>query len=72
MIQQHGSRYLETGTPDVLEKLVNSTGKLNATGDLAFLNGWSNKLGEEILVPVGHQELFDSGVLHQVSPLIMT
>ncbi|KAK4506262.1 hypothetical protein PRZ48_004227 [Zasmidium cellare] len=67
MIHRHGSRYPEIGTPAVLGKLVNNTGKFNATGDLAFLNSWTNSLGEEILVPVGNQELFDSGVLHQVS-----
>ena len=26
---------------------------------------WSYKLGAEILTPVGRQQLFDSGVLHQ-------
>ncbi|KAI4254939.1 MAG: hypothetical protein LQ352_002801 [Teloschistes flavicans] len=36
----------------------------NFTGALSFLNAWSYKLGSEILVPVGRQELFDSGVLH--------
>lgn len=32
-------------------------------GLLSFLNTWSYKLGSEILVPKGRQELFDSGVL---------
>ena len=36
----------------------------NFTGELAFLNSFSYGLGYEILVPVGQQELFDSGVLH--------
>ena len=41
------------------------TGKANYTGQLSFLNNWTYKLGAEILTPVGKQELFDSGVLHQ-------
>ncbi|KAK8166332.1 histidine phosphatase superfamily [Phyllosticta citrichinensis] len=44
--------------------IENRTGTSNATGDLAFLNDYKYRLGYEILVPLGHQELFDSGVLH--------
>ena len=46
--------------------MQNATGKFNATGELSFLNTWNYTLGlgAEILVPVGKQELFDSGVLH--------
>lgn len=40
-------------------------GKANYTGELSFLENWTYKLGAEILVPVGKQELFNSGVLHQ-------
>lgn len=65
MLSRHGSRYPTTGsgTPTLAALLKNAT--FNATGDLAFLNTWTYKLGAEILVPVGKQELFDSGTLHQ-------
>ena len=36
----------------------------NFTGQLSFLNNFVYGLGVEILVPIGQQELFDSGVLH--------
>ncbi|KAL9097125.1 MAG: hypothetical protein Q9165_000551 [Trypethelium subeluteriae] len=68
MLSRHGSRYPTTGsgTPTFGSKVQNATGKFNATGELSFLNTWNYTLGKgaEILVPVGKQELFDSGVLH--------
>ncbi|KAK8193695.1 histidine phosphatase superfamily [Phyllosticta capitalensis] len=64
MLHRHGSRYPESYSPTLGEKIVNKTGTFNATGDLAFLNDYEYKLGYEMLVPLGHQELFDSGVLH--------
>jgi hypothetical protein len=67
MLSRHGSRYPTTGSgaPTLAQKIANATGKFNAIGNLAFLNTWKYQLGAEILVPVGKQELFDSGVLHQ-------
>jgi len=67
MLSRHGSRYPTTGSGAYLfgQKHFNMTGMANYTGELSFLNDWTYKLGAEILVPVGHQELFDSGVLHQ-------
>lgn len=67
MLSRHGSRYPTTGTGAYVfgQKHVNMTGKANYTGELSFLSDWTYKLGAEILVPVGKQELFDSGVLHQ-------
>jgi hypothetical protein len=67
MLSRHGSRYPTrgSGAPTLAAKLKNASSTLNATGDLAFLNTWTYKLGAEILVPVGKQELFDSGTLHQ-------
>jgi hypothetical protein len=67
MLHRHGSRYPTTGSgaPTTGQKIINATGQFNATGALSFLNTWTYKLGAEILVPVGKQELFDSGVLHQ-------
>ncbi|GAM87896.1 hypothetical protein ANO11243_059240 [Dothideomycetidae sp. 11243] len=52
MLSRHGSRYPTTGSGAF------------TFGELTFLNDWTYKLGAEILVPVGKQELFDSGVLH--------
>ncbi|KAI9726363.1 MAG: hypothetical protein M1828_001637 [Chrysothrix sp. TS-e1954] len=64
MLSRHGSRY-PTSQPSIAGKLVNNTGKFKTSGKLAFLNTWTYKLGAQILVPVGKQELFDSGTLHQ-------
>ncbi|KIW00552.1 uncharacterized protein PV09_07907 [Verruconis gallopava] len=67
MLSRHGARYptSDSGAAMLAAKLKNASSTLNATGDLAFLNTWNYKLGANILVPVGKQELFDSGVLHQ-------
>ncbi|KAF4304516.1 Histidine phosphatase superfamily clade-2 [Botryosphaeria dothidea] len=69
MLHRHGARYPTTsdGSITLAQKIVNASGTFDATGDLAFLNGWTNKLGAEILVPVGKQQLFDSGVSHYYS-----
>lgn len=66
MLSRHGSRYPTTGSGASTfgQKHFNMTGKANYTGELSFLNTWTYQLGAEILVPVGKQELFDSGVLH--------
>ena len=68
MLHRHGSRYPTTNASvekfgTALEKLV-ANGTANFTGALSFLNAFKYELGNEILVPVGRQELFDSGVLH--------
>jgi Histidine phosphatase superfamily (branch 2) len=42
---------------------ITRNGAATFIGELAFLNTWSYNLGSEILVPIGRQELFDSGVL---------
>ncbi|KAI7166084.1 hypothetical protein D0869_13345 [Hortaea werneckii] len=71
MLSRHGARYPTTGSgaPMLAEKITNYTtgvlGDVEFTGPLSFLNKWQYKLGAEILVPVGKQELFDSGTLHQ-------
>ncbi|KAK4962330.1 hypothetical protein LTR66_012699 [Elasticomyces elasticus] len=66
MLSRHGARYptIGSGVYDFGQKVKNLTGMFNATGQLDFLNTWRYKLGAEILVPVGKQELFDSGTLH--------
>ncbi|KAK5741631.1 hypothetical protein LTR17_003837 [Elasticomyces elasticus] len=73
MLSRHGSRYPTTGSGAtvLVQKILNHTTGVEGVpqvtfeGDLAFLNNYKNPLGAEILVPVGKQELFDSGVLHQ-------
>lgn len=55
MLSRHGSRY-PTDTSTFVQKLVNNTGKYNATGQLSFLNNWTYKLGAQILTPVGRSE----------------
>ena len=68
MLHRHGSRY-PTSDSDVATFGQNLTAVINEgetqfKGKLSFLNHWSYALGYEILVPVGRQQLFDSGVLH--------
>ena len=68
-LQRHGSRYPTTGAPvqkfgSALTALIKNGSAGNFTGALSFVNQWSYNLGAEILVPIGRQELFDSGVLH--------
>lgn len=71
MLHRHGARYPTTGSgaPELAAKIQNYTdgtlGNVEFTGALSFLNRWNYKLGAEILVPIGKQELFDSGTLHQ-------
>ncbi len=68
VLHRHGSRYPTTGAAvqkfgTTLQELVTNKTS-NFTGALSFLNTFTYELGAEILVPVGRQELFDSGVLH--------
>ncbi|KAK0662046.1 putative 3-phytase A precursor [Cercophora samala] len=68
MLSRHGSRYPTIGSNvDGLGRRIGEAkkkGGFKARGELDFLNEWSYELGEEILVPKGRQELYDSGVLH--------
>ncbi|KAF2677568.1 phosphoglycerate mutase-like protein [Lentithecium fluviatile CBS 122367] len=66
MVHRHGARYPEAHGRELLlaQKITDAMGKYTAHGPLSFLNTWTNVLGAEILVPVGKQQLFDSGVLH--------
>ncbi|CAK7201694.1 hypothetical protein SEUCBS139899_004403 [Sporothrix eucalyptigena] len=66
MLSRHGSRYPTSGAnvKALGDKLAKAKGKFKVTDSLAFLQDWEFKLGHEILVPKGRQELFDSGVLH--------
>ncbi|PSN71649.1 phosphoglycerate mutase-like protein [Corynespora cassiicola Philippines] len=68
MVHRHGSRYPEfsSGGPErtLGKKIMDAKGKFKAHGTLSFLNYWQFLLGGEILVPIGKQELFNSGTLH--------
>jgi hypothetical protein len=68
MIHRHGSRYPEfsgrASERTLGKKIMDAMGKFTATGKLSFLNTWEFLLGAEILVPIGKQELFNSGTLH--------
>jgi hypothetical protein len=66
MLSRHGARYptLDANVQAFAARIGNATSSLKAHGALAFLNSWQYRLGGEILVPKGRQELFDSGVLH--------
>ncbi|CAK7211407.1 hypothetical protein SCUCBS95973_001104 [Sporothrix curviconia] len=66
MLSRHGSRYPTSGANVVGlgKKLAEAKGKFKASGPLEFLQDWEYRLGHEILVPKGRQELYDSGVLH--------
>ncbi|KAI1000117.1 hypothetical protein K3495_g8081 [Podosphaera aphanis] len=66
VLSRHGSRYPTTGDQTFLlgQKLANKSDDFDATGDLSFLKDWEYKLGENILVPRGRQELFNNGILH--------
>lgn len=55
VLHRHGSRY-PTSTSSFAGKVVNNTGKVTYSGELEFLNTWTNKLGEQILTPIGKQE----------------
>lgn len=73
MLSRHGARYptSDESGGSFAEKITNYTrGKGRFEGPLSFLNDWTYKLGASILVPVGKQELFDSGTLHQVCQIV--
>ncbi|KAB5591557.1 Phosphoglycerate mutase-like protein [Ceratobasidium theobromae] len=65
-LHRHGARYPTYdpgwGQPVILNKKLRSSGKINATGQFAFLNDWTYKLGAEILTPFGRSQLYDLGV----------
>lgn len=66
MLHRHGARYPTDGAGALQfpNKHADLAKKVNFTGSLSFLNDWTYKLGSDILVPIGKQELFDSGTLH--------
>ncbi|RKK86439.1 hypothetical protein BFJ68_g17152 [Fusarium oxysporum] len=66
MLSRHGARYPNPGSDvaELGERIANASGKFNTKGPLEFLMDWKYELGQDILVPRGRQELFESGVLH--------
>ncbi|KAF2714013.1 phosphoglycerate mutase-like protein [Pleomassaria siparia CBS 279.74] len=68
MVHRHGSRYPEisgrASERTLGKKIMDAMGKFRASGAMKFLNSWQFLLGAEILVPIGKQELFNSGTLH--------
>lgn len=67
LLHRHGARYATGSTspasPAALAGRLNKAPNTwNASGDLAFLNDWTYKLGEELLTPFGRQQMFDLGV----------
>ncbi|GAA5892720.1 hypothetical protein JCM6882_000564 [Rhodosporidiobolus microsporus] len=67
LLHRHGARYPTTGAgPEAFSKNVVGNPAFKATGDLSFLNGWKYKLGGEILVPFGRQQLFNLGASFRV------
>ncbi|KAF2761771.1 phosphoglycerate mutase-like protein [Pseudovirgaria hyperparasitica] len=66
MLSRHGARYPTLGSAAFAfaDKVKNLTGTFEAKDELKFLNDWIFTLGYEILVPIGKQELFESGTLH--------
>ncbi|KAL1957422.1 hypothetical protein VTO42DRAFT_5990 [Malbranchea cinnamomea] len=67
VLHRHGSRYPTetTRTSEWVSRIVAHRGEFS--GELEFLNNWSYELGLEMLALNGHQELFDSGILHRMN-----
>ncbi|KAJ7486978.1 phosphoglycerate mutase-like protein [Mycena latifolia] len=65
LLHRHGARYPTSVSPPATFAgqlhAAASTGKLRASGPLAFLNTWTYKLGAEILTPFGRAQLFELG-----------
>ncbi|TYJ52174.1 hypothetical protein B9479_007219 [Cryptococcus floricola] len=66
IIYRHGARYPTSGAAPTLfaEKLANAT-NLTAEGELGFLNGWTYKLGAELLSPFGRLQEFSLGLANR-------
>ena len=60
VLSRHGARYPTAGSS--LSKFAEKWKDVNATGELSFLNDWTYDLGTAVLVPIGKQQLYDSGV----------
>jgi len=67
LLHRHGARYPTSysaygGPTKLAHRLNKAAADWTARSDLDFLNGWTYKLGEEVLTPFGRQQLFDLGI----------
>lgn len=62
VLHRHGSRYPTSYAPanDIAELLAKKP-RPTFSGPLEFLNTYHYRLGKELLVPLGRQQLYDSG-----------
>ena len=62
ILHRHGSRYPTGGAPTKwVEHFLRSKQRGTFSGPLAFLNDYEYRLGEELLVPLGREQLHMSG-----------
>lgn len=69
ILHRHGSRYPTSDSPAYLVKklLKEKKGSLKFSGPLSFLEYYDgDRLGSELLVGLGRQQLYQSGVLHEM------
>ncbi|CAO1634959.1 unnamed protein product [Parajaminaea phylloscopi] len=67
ILHRHGSRYPTSYSPaNDVAKLLAQKPRPTFSGPLAFLNEYEYRLGKELLVPLGRQQLYDSGVASAV------
>ncbi|EKM51374.1 uncharacterized protein PHACADRAFT_129290 [Phanerochaete carnosa HHB-10118-sp] len=67
LLHRHGARYPTEfasygGPANFSGRLNQIASKWTTTGDLAFMNEWTYKLGQEVLTPFGREQLFDLGI----------
>ena len=68
LLYRHGARYPTSGAAPgtFAQKLVNATKTgFSVSGELAFLNDWTYKLGAELLTPFGRSQNFMLGVAYR-------
>lgn len=62
-LSRHGSRYPTSYSPaNKIKEILSQTPRPKFTGPMAFLNNYQYRLGKELLVPLGRQQLYDEGV----------
>ncbi|GAA5986983.1 hypothetical protein JCM5350_000931 [Sporobolomyces pararoseus] len=67
LLHRHGARYPTTGSgTESFARKVADAKHFKATGESAFLNDWTYKLGAELLTPFGREQLFNLGVSFRV------
>lgn len=61
-LSRHGSRYPTSWSPaGKIKDILAQKPRPTFTGPLAFLNKYEYRLGKELLVPLGRQQLYDEG-----------